>query len=297
MTALMNYREASLGDRMAYAEMLANSGTLIRKELWAEVADITGAKSFRPSAGMIFHILETGDSLGIHPMTALMVINIIDGKPTIPPTLVAALVREAGHELRVATTGTVLEGNFSAVWTLVRKDDRNFTFAAEWTLQRAAAAGLVNYSRVNGVWTLSPVDDNEFSRSWVQYPEQLTKARALGEVTDEGAQDVKMGLHTPEEMGAAVNSAGEMIAPPKAKPAEPAEDWLELLAEAKTFEESVEVGKRIIAAGQYTGAVRTAAMKRGGELKRAEPAAEPDLKVVAEARQAKFFSGTDAPDA
>lgn len=290
------YRDASLEEKLAYARTLASAGTLIRDQLWDSEPDGKGGNVRKPSAGKILLVMETGDMLGIHPMTALTVINIIGGKPALPPALVSGLVRDAGHELRVTTTGTVKGGDFAATATLVRKDDPAFTYAAEWTLHRAAESGLVNYFERNGGWVLEAVGDSDFSESWVKYPQALAKARALGEVTDEGAQDVKMGLHTPEEMGARVSESGEMIAPPdpREQPAAPTEDWLTLAAAATTVEEVVELGKR--AGEDYKGPVRSALMKRHGELSReAEAAAAAETAKPTESKLERYLSGTVPP--
>jgi hypothetical protein len=289
------YRDASLEEKLAYARTLASAGSLIREQLWAQEPDGKGGTVWQPSAGKILLVMETGDMLGIHPAAALSNINIIDGKPALPPALVAGLVRDAGHELRVVTSGTVEGGDFAALATLVRTDDTAFTYVAEWSLKRAAASGLVQYFERNGIWVLEAVSDSDFSESWVKYPQALAKARALGEVTDEGAQDVKMGLRTPEEMGAKVSENGEMLAtpPPREQAAEPAEDWLALAAAATTVQEVVDLGKR--AGSDYKGPVRSALMKRHGELTRELEAAAAEAVKPTESKLERFLSGTVPP--
>ena len=113
-------------------------------------------------------------------------------------------------------------------------------------------------------------------------------------MTDEGAQDVKMGLRTPEELGAKVTEDGEMIAA-TARPNEdaaPAEDWAALAAGATTKEEMVALGKRAMAAGEYKGATRSLLMARDGEITRELAAAGVEDPAVVTKR---FLSGTVNP--
>jgi len=125
--------------------------------------------------------------LGLHPMAALTGIHIIEGKPSLSANLLGALVRRAGHRLRVTTTGNWEDGTFVARAALMRSDDPDFEFVVEWTPARAKQAGLAGRG------------------NWSKYPEAMSKARAITEVIREGAPDVTMAAaYTPEELGAQV---------------------------------------------------------------------------------------------
>ena len=78
--------------------------------------------------------------LGIPPMAALDGIHIIEGKPTISSALMSALVRRAGHRLRVKVTTEA--GELVATAQIIRSDDPDFVFESRWSMSRAKAAKL-----------------------------------------------------------------------------------------------------------------------------------------------------------
>jgi hypothetical protein len=142
-------------------------------------------------------------------------INVIDGKATLTPALMSGLVRRAGHKLRVDTKGTVEGGDIAVTATLVRSDDPEYPFTATWTPHRAVRAGLAtSYAQQNGAgpWLVRARSKSGNPLPWEAYTEALLKARAIGEVCREAAEDVLMGVHyTPEELGATVNADGEYV--------------------------------------------------------------------------------------
>src|SRR3954454_4478080 len=123
MSTDLVYSTASLSERKEYAQAIARAGDLLPKGLLEEATDDNGRTYMRPSAGKVLLIAETGNMLGIHPIAALNGVNVIEGKPTISPALMSALVRRAGHKLRVTTAGTIEGGDFQASATLIRADD------------------------------------------------------------------------------------------------------------------------------------------------------------------------------
>ena len=251
------YEAAGLDEKMRYVQTISSAGSLIPTGLH---------EKGQPSPGKVLLVMETGAMLGIHPMAALGGVHIIEGKASISPGLMSGLVRKAGHKLRVTTTGTIKAGDFAATASLTRADDADFTFSATWTMDRAQRAGLANKA------------------VWKSYGEAMCKARAIGEVVREGAEDVLMGVsYTPEEMGALVDDAGELQSIPDTD-AEPAEDWPKLVAAATTTAKLMVIRDRASAADQYT-ANRALFLAKHGELSRAEaspptPAAEPDENIV-----------------
>lgn len=197
------YTGAPLDQRMTYARTLASASDLIPTGLHDKgmkqlengvwVADGTST----PNPGKVLLVMETGAMLGIHPVAALQGVHIIEGKATISPALMSAVVRRAGHQLRVETRGSVADQTFEATATLVRKDDPDHPFIATWNRERAQRADLLS------------------KKPWQRYFEAMCKARAISEVCREGATDALMGVgYVPEELGADVTEEGEIIATP-----------------------------------------------------------------------------------
>ena len=155
-------------------------------------------------------------------MAAVNGIHIIDGKPTASAGLMSALVRRAGHKLRV--TGD----DKRAVAEIIRADDPDFTFRSEWTLERAKQAGLAGKG------------------SWGKYPAAMLKARAISEVCRDACEEALSGVHyTPEELGAdvEVDADGDIVvlaapaAPTAAPVAAPSPDEVDVV-DAEVVEES-----------------------------------------------------------
>lgn len=195
----------SLDERIRYANTLAQAGDLIPRAL-------NDKRTGQPSPGKVLLVIETGAMLGIHPVAALMGVNVIEGKATLSPGLMSGLVRTAGHKLRVRMTGTVRGGDLTATATLVRSDDPDEPFESSWDVHRAARAGLCTYVQEGATWTVRARSDKGKPLPWETYTEAMLKARAIGEVCREGAEDVLMGAkYTPEELGATVNADGEFV--------------------------------------------------------------------------------------
>lgn len=209
--ALVAFEQAPLEVRAQYAEALAKSNLL--------------PESYRQQPANVLVAIELGASLGLAPMTAINGINVIKGKPTLSASLMAALVRRAGCTLRVNVTGQGQQAE--AVATLIRPDDKEFTFEARWNWARAQQAGLTG------------------SRNWQAYPASMMKARAISEVCREGAADFLSGVvYTDEEL---MTPAGAPL------PAGPATVQVAGV-------EAVEVGDRLdgVEAGGVQGEARSA---------------------------------------
>lgn len=162
---------ASLPDMVRYAEQLANANLL--------------PGQYRKQPANVLFAMEYGRTLGITPLAAITGIHVIEGKPSASAALISGLVRQAGHKLRVRME------NGRAVATIVRSDDPDFEFRAEWDMDRAKTAGLANKD------------------VWRKYPQAMLKARAISEVARDACEEVLFGLHyTPEEIGANVDGEG-----------------------------------------------------------------------------------------
>lgn len=169
------YERATLPERMEYARALSGSGLL--------------PEAYRGQPANVLLAVETGLALGLHPMAAIQGIHVIKGRPVIGAALVGALVRRAGHRLRIEWDGE------TATATIQRADDPEYTYRAEWTMERARAAGLAG------------------NATYRAHPAQMLKARAVTEVARDACPEVLSGLysdaeahefpepHTPAEQG------------------------------------------------------------------------------------------------
>lgn len=179
---------ASLPDKLRWAEVMAGSGLL--------------PADFRRHPANVLYAVEYGDMLGLSPMAALTGVHVIDGKPTASAALISALIRRAGHRLRI--TGD----DRRAVVQIVRCDDPDFTYESTWTLDRAVTAELCTlrngkpYAR----------DTKGRAKPWEKYPAAMLKARALTECARDACEEALFGLHyTPEELGADVDMDGNPV--------------------------------------------------------------------------------------
>ena len=175
MSEVARIAPSALDSKVTYAKHLAQAGLL--------------PKAYQGQPANLLLAMEYADALDIPTMTAVSSIHVIDGKPTASAGLMSALVRRAGHKLRVTGDDT------QAVAEIVRADDPDFTFRSTWTMERAKAAGLAG----KGVWK--------------SYPAAMLKARAISEVARDACQEALSGvIYTPEELGATVTvtADGEM---------------------------------------------------------------------------------------
>jgi hypothetical protein len=181
-------RTASLPEKLEYARFLATSGLL--------------PAQYREKPGNILWAQEYAEMLNLRPMAAITGIHVIEGKPSASAALMSALVRRAGHRLRVSGDDQ------KAVVEIVRHDDPDFVFRSEWTIDRARKAELTGKG------------------TWKKYPAAMLKARAISECARDACEEALLGMHyTPEELGAEVDAEGEPIRV-TAEPVRPADpDW------------------------------------------------------------------------
>jgi len=165
MSDLAVYKGPQIAEKQAYANFLADANLL--------------PKQYYKQPGNVFLACELGYALGIEPIVAIQQVHVIEGKPSAGANLIGALVRQAGHQLRVKADET------RAVATIRRKDDPQFEFRSEWTIERAQKAGLMGKD------------------VWKKFPSSMLKARAISEVAREACFEALCGIaYTPEELGA-----------------------------------------------------------------------------------------------
>lgn len=171
---------------MDYARALATSGLL--------------PESYRSQPQNVLYAIEYGRTLGITPMAAMTGVHVIKGKPTASAALISALVRRAGHKLRVRGDAQ------SATAQIIRSDDPEYVFEATFTMQDARNANLANKD------------------TWKQFPGAMLKSRAITQVARDACEEVLFGLHyTAEELGADVDQDGAPVGDDWAQPAAAAE--------------------------------------------------------------------------
>jgi hypothetical protein len=168
---------ATLDEKINYAKFLAHADLL--------------PKAYQEKPANLLYAIEYGAMLGLPPMAAVVGIHIIDGRPTMSAGLMAAKVREAGHKIRVQSTGDGDQAK--ARCTITRADDPTFEYSAVWTMARAKQAGLLEKT------------------NWRRHPVQMLKNRAISECCRDACQEVLLGVHyTPDELGAA-DDGGELV--------------------------------------------------------------------------------------
>ncbi len=263
---------ASLPDLVRYAEHLANADLL--------------PKQFVNRPANVLYAIEYGRTLGITPIAALTGIHVIEGKPSASSGLIGALVRQAGHKLRVKGDDR------SATAQIIRADDPDYTYEVTWDLPRAVQAGLCQI-KDGKPWAR---DRNGKPTSWEKYPTAMLKARAITEVARDACEDVLFGLHyTPEELGAYVNQDGEPVEAPvqplrsvpvqQVEPTVEQRDFLHEACEAATAADVRRIWTDAKAFGSYPAYLEQIAevgRKKAAEPVRAEASEVVDAEVVEE---------------
>ena len=171
--------------------------------------------AFRGKPEAVFAAILYGDELGLGPMQSLNSIHVIEGKPSMSPELMRALVARAGHRLDVK-----LASNEKVVlWG--KRADNDSEATVEWSMKDAQQAGLAGRG------------------AWKTYPRAMLLARATSEICRQIFSDCIMGLsYTPEEASsiagvewtdAPVLTAAPPTTTPNAKPQQVIveADWVE----------------------------------------------------------------------
>jgi hypothetical protein len=149
-------------------------------------------KSYQGKPQNVLLAVEYGRALGLDPITAINLTHVVQGKPTASAQLVGALVRRAGHTLRVRGDAQ------SATAKIIRADDKEFEFSVTWTMDRAKNAGLLA------------------NPTWKSYPEAMLKARAITECARDACPEVLAGIaaYTAEEVGGPAEVVAAQVATP-----------------------------------------------------------------------------------
>lgn len=134
--------------------------------------------SYRNHPANILWAMDLAEALGVPFPQVMQTMVVMHGRTTMSADLMAAIVRRAGHKLRVREQG------MSVTATLIRQDDPDYEFTTVWDEAKARQAGLWGQ---RGPWSL--------------YPAQMLRSRAITEVCRQGASDALAGVaYTPEEL-------------------------------------------------------------------------------------------------
>lgn len=184
----MTSTELSLTDKLEYSKVLSQANLL--------------PKEYQNNPANVLVAIEYGQTVGISPIAAMNGVAVINGKPTAGAQLIGALVRRAGHKLRVQQ-----KDDKRVRASIVRADDPDFTFHADWDLERAKTAGLLDKTG-----------------PWKSYPMQMMTARAISEVARNACPDVLLGIaYTAEEVESVdtpvpMEDATPVVQAPKIRP-------------------------------------------------------------------------------
>lgn len=166
-------------------------------------------QSFRNRPDAVLAAILTGREIGIGPMQSLQSINVIQGKPTLAPELMRALVFRAGHRI------DVIEHSETACKMHGVRADSGAEASVTWTMDDAQRAKLAGKG------------------AWLTYPRAMLLARATSELCRLLFPDVIAGCsYTAEEIGGEVEIGAEP--PDVAAPPSPVETFAHL---APTTEE------------------------------------------------------------
>lgn len=137
----------------------------------------------------ILVILDGARALDVPSFWAFQSMYVVEGKLALSAELMRALVVRAGHKFRI-----IEHSSRSAKVSIVRKDDEEFPFESEFTIEDAKGAGLTSKG------------------TWKSYPKAMLLARATSQAVRAYCPDVLFGVvYTPEELGAAVDDEGKVV--------------------------------------------------------------------------------------
>jgi len=134
-------------------------------------------------------IMAKGIELGLPPVYALTHINIIQGKPTVPPEVMLSLIYQR-------CPGAIIDykQNDSEACVIVATRPGHQPAEFSYTMEDAKLAKL-------------DTKDN-----WKKYPTDMLRARCISRMARARFADCISGAsYVPEEMGAHVNEEGEVI--------------------------------------------------------------------------------------
>lgn len=138
----------------------------------------------------ILVIVLYGQELGLPPMQAMQVIDVMNGRPSLRANLWVALARKAGHKVRLVESTAE-----SATVTVIRHDDPDGPITATYTIADAKTAGLLS------------------NTNYAKNPKAMLYARAASTAIRQACPEVAMGFSDEYELHA-VDPDPEPVAGP-----------------------------------------------------------------------------------
>lgn len=139
-------------------------------------------------------ILLQGMELGLPPMMAIQLMDMINGRITAHSEAVPGLLLKHGFTIKQEYTGKEFDDDFTAVCTLTRPD-------GDFIVSRFS----VKDAKDSGLWDPAPTV-TKFGKTkpndsaWHLYPKRMLWARALGFAAKDKGADALKGLMVREEM-------------------------------------------------------------------------------------------------
>jgi hypothetical protein len=152
----------------------------------------------RDAAQAIVKVLA-GRELGVGPIASMTGIYIVQGRPTLSASLMAAMIKRSGrYDYRVERLDNTA--------CVLRIYDRGEEIGvSSFTLQDAATAELTT---------------GRNAHSWRHYPRNMLFARAISNAVRFYCPDLFVApVYTPEELGAEVDETGDIVYHPPTPPA------------------------------------------------------------------------------
>lgn len=133
------------------------SKELTLQEVRATAGSITQSGLFGfKNENQAYTLMLIAQSEGLHPMKAMQMYDIINGKPALKSSEVLARFQQSGGSIKwIETNDKIAKGEFA--------HPQGGSITIEWTFERAVKAGLTN-------------KDN-----WIKFPNQMLRARVVTE--------------------------------------------------------------------------------------------------------------------
>lgn len=189
------------------ARPVAGPVTLAELELMERQAEILARssiipKDYRGKPENIVVAAITGRAFSWDVMQAMRNGHVIEGVWGMRPEAMLALIRAAGHSV----TG---ESRPDSATVMGKRCDTGDELAVTFTIHDAIRARLCRLGNDGMPYARS---DSGKVMPWEQYPQAMCWWRAIAQLARFLFSDVTLGIsYTPEELGAVVNEAGEVI--------------------------------------------------------------------------------------
>jgi len=178
----VSFTPTNASEMYRYAAMLARAKLLPRG-----FYDRKDYEKKFPRIDDVHFVLLKGQALGLHPMTSIGNINIIDGKAEVGALLMVSMIRKSG---------------LCKSWRLVESTDRRAVFSTqrideddptpfEYTIEEAELMGLLDKGRDEEAKAKNP---------WRLQPRTMLRRRCQSMLAREVYSDVVIGLYDYDEL-------------------------------------------------------------------------------------------------